>query len=176
MWSNRLHSALVDGDLGTVQYFIEKKGYSVDTFYQRSLLFTAANHGRMNIVQYLVEHGANVNINDGEVLNAANWCGYMSIVKYLVDHGVNVRAWDGFGSKATFTYLLQQDILYFWNARPHRSGERALIRQWLAIRSIVRRIPHKPFGDPSFHFYFIQFLFPTKAVRALTELATHVNK
>lgn len=47
------------------------------------------------MVEFLVEHGADVNRGDNEgwtPLHATASCGFLSIAKYLIEHGGNVAA------------------------------------------------------------------------------------
>lgn len=47
------------------------------------------------MVEFLVEHGADVNRGDNEgwtPLHATASCGFLSIAKYLIEHGANVAA------------------------------------------------------------------------------------
>lgn len=47
------------------------------------------------MVEFLVEHGADVNRGDNEgwtPLHATASCGFISIAKYLIEHGGNVAA------------------------------------------------------------------------------------
>ena len=52
----------------------------------------ASENGHLDVVKYLVEHGANVNGLDDQALRWASNNGKIEIVKYLVDHGANVHA------------------------------------------------------------------------------------
>lgn len=47
------------------------------------------------MVEFLVEHGADVNRGDNEgwtPLHATSSCGFLSIAKYLIEHGANIAA------------------------------------------------------------------------------------
>src|SRR5205814_8712767 len=60
-----------------------------------SALLAAARNGHLEVVKYLVEHGANIdernNARDKTPLLAAAFDGHYDIVKYLVEHGANVN-------------------------------------------------------------------------------------
>lgn len=55
------------------------------------------------MVEFLVEHGADVNRGDNEgwtPLHATASCGFLSIAKYLIEHGANVAAVNNDGELA----------------------------------------------------------------------------
>jgi ankyrin repeat protein len=45
--------------------------------------------GRLKVVIYLVEHGADIQAKDDEALRTASYRGRLEVVKFLVEHGVN---------------------------------------------------------------------------------------
>jgi ankyrin repeat protein len=53
-------------------------------------LHLSSNNGHLEIVEYLVEHGADINV----ALFASSEHGHLHIVKYLVEHGADVHAGD----------------------------------------------------------------------------------
>ena len=60
-------------------------------------LHDACRRGHIEIVEYLVEHGANVNVSDNDgitPLHDACRGGHKEIVEYLVEHGANVNVSD----------------------------------------------------------------------------------
>jgi ankyrin repeat protein len=57
-------------------------------------LHTAARHGYLEIVQYLIEHGADVNLlssSNYTPLYCAAESGELEVIKYLVQHGADVN-------------------------------------------------------------------------------------
>lgn len=72
------------------------------------------------MVEFLVEHGADVNRGDNEgwtPLHATASCGFKSIAKYLLEHGADVAAVNNDGELAldiaeeqSMEDLLQQEI------------------------------------------------------------------
>ena len=57
----------------------------------RALIY-ASIHGKLPIVKYLVEQGANVNHNNDLSLVYASENGHLTVVKYLVEHCANIHA------------------------------------------------------------------------------------
>jgi len=67
--------------------------------YGDTALMWAANDGHLNVVEFLVEHGANVNAAATGLIYAgftaliyASEKGYVNMVKYLIKHGANINA------------------------------------------------------------------------------------
>lgn len=52
----------------------------------------ASNYGKLDVVKYLVEHGANVCVNDNYAVKWAAHSGHLSVVQYLVEHGADIHA------------------------------------------------------------------------------------
>ena len=81
-----------DGELTVVKRFVEA-GMSVHTRSDRWLwtaLFFAARNGRLDVVQYLVKQGADVNATDRFGGMARNWAakkGHTDVVEYLESVG-----------------------------------------------------------------------------------------
>ena len=76
-----------------------------------SLLKPACFEGDMEMVQFLVEQGADVNgIYNGEPLSAAAREGYVDIVQYLIDNGADVNGnnvfSDGSGGQSVLMYAI----------------------------------------------------------------------
>ena len=126
---SRLHDAAVNGDLRSVQRYVERRA-NIDyrsSYTGSTPLINAAAHGHFDIVRYLVERGANINIrNSGggtPLLNAA-YNGHFEIVKYLVERGadINLRSNSGAtalshsynrGNLQIYNYLLEQGAIEF---------------------------------------------------------------
>ena len=98
--------AAKEGKLSSVQYLIEKEGINVNkqakkyygnkTIYKGdTALHIACENNHLQIVQYLIEKGANIEIQDcgGKTsLHFASLYGNTEVVKYLVSKGANKNA------------------------------------------------------------------------------------
>ena len=73
---------------------------SADVKRIQMLLNKAIEAGRLEIVKYFVENGADVNSRDGDYYPLMIACrnGYLEIVKYLIDNGADIKAT---GNKST---------------------------------------------------------------------------
>jgi len=85
----------IDGDIQNVRNLIES-GVSVNKkygMYAASLLYFAAIRGRKDIVEYLIEQGADVNQPDigmNTPLHGAVQCGMINIIECLIINGANI--------------------------------------------------------------------------------------
>lgn len=56
-------------------------------------LIKAAQEGNLEIIKHLHENGADLHVNEDQLLRITAYFGYLDIVKYLVEeHGANVHA------------------------------------------------------------------------------------
>jgi ankyrin repeat protein len=74
-----------------VKYFVEK---GANKFARDEALIEAAANGHDDIVEYLVESGANISENGDEALIGAAANGHLAVVKYFVEKGANKFARD----------------------------------------------------------------------------------
>ncbi|KAJ3338089.1 hypothetical protein HDU83_008335 [Entophlyctis luteolus] len=77
---------------------------------QQTALYIASKHGQLEVVKWLVDHGANVNaenVNKATPLHIASQNGHLEVVKWLVDHGANVNAENV--QKATLLHIASQN-------------------------------------------------------------------
>ena len=90
-----LLQAINKGDLESVKWLIEQ-GHHI---WDNKIFIQAAGSGHLNIVQYFVEHGANLNLADnyGTPLIVAIGSNHMEIVQYLVEHGADVNLQSPYG-------------------------------------------------------------------------------
>lgn len=83
--------AVKNGDLDKVKESVEAQKLDVNAPIDgRSPLHLAADYGQLEVMQYLVDKGANVNASDKHgisVILAAIWEGHTKCVKYLLDKG-----------------------------------------------------------------------------------------
>ena len=94
-----LHKAIRDGSLKAVNYLVEHGadiehrdffGIEHRDFFGNTPLCTAAESRSLEMVIYLIGHGANVN-SEGTPLHCAVKYGSLEIVKYLVEHGADIE-------------------------------------------------------------------------------------
>lgn len=92
-----IDQAAAKGDLATVKRELQK-GEDVNGEHAgTSLLSLATKNGRLEMVKFLVDKGANVNhgaINGTAPLMLAATNGHLDVVKFLVDKGADVNAKD----------------------------------------------------------------------------------
>jgi uncharacterized protein len=94
---SRLWQAAASGDLGELKSAID---HGADVNFRGpggfNALNAAARNGHLEIVQYLVEHGASIDQSDNQrhktALLAASFQRHFDIVQYLVEKGANVNA------------------------------------------------------------------------------------
>ena len=88
-------------DSKELQEINEYHSYRMEPLYQAVLenhlgddyaLRCAADNGHLDVVKYLVEHGADIHAKDDFALFCAVDSGHTDIVKYLAKHGADVHA------------------------------------------------------------------------------------
>ena len=82
-------------DYGTQLYEVVPIGKVIevgDKYKAHVLDMTFICEGRVNIVKYLVDNGANIHADDDCALREAAVNGYLEVVKYLVEKGANIHA------------------------------------------------------------------------------------
>ncbi|GJJ70108.1 uncharacterized protein EMPS_02457 [Entomortierella parvispora] len=91
--SHNIWLAASDGDLEAVKKFIEEKGVSVDAQdeFGYSALHAAASYGHKDLIQYLLEKGADVNIQDPEGDSPLFVCETVDIAEMLVKAGADAK-------------------------------------------------------------------------------------
>lgn len=111
-------NAVESGDLDKVRMMVEK-GMNVDqrlTVYNMTALTIAARHDHLNLVEFLVENGADINHDDGETaLMIASRQGRLDIVKFLIERGADIDYKEEFGNTAlsAATVYGRLDIMKF---------------------------------------------------------------
>ena len=92
--SGRLCTLANQGNLNAVKDLIEQ-GVNVDAKFQdMTALWQASMSGALDVVQYLVDKGANVNVvskSGGSPLWSACNCRHQNVVKFLLDHGADIN-------------------------------------------------------------------------------------
>ena len=60
--------------------------------YMNHMLYEAAKYGYLDIVKYLIEQGANINVNEQTICLTLEH-GHFDVVEYLIEHGANIHVW-----------------------------------------------------------------------------------
>lgn len=116
-----IQHAIIRGDLNTVKEVV-KSGYDVNKIIRRTLnapLHLASHHGKLDIVNFLISKGADVNkksrILEGSgeetPLHDAAHAGHPDIVERLIQAGANVNALDA-NERTPLDHLLDYFIGY----------------------------------------------------------------
>ncbi len=79
--------AVASGNLAIVKYLESLGIYDADYTNQ---LDNAIFHGHLDLIEYLLENGADVHAENDDTLLTAIGLGKLDIVKYLVEHGANI--------------------------------------------------------------------------------------
>jgi ankyrin repeat protein len=81
---------IVDGiinDVDCIQYLDQLFDAGLSVNYENYCLIKyACGRGKVNVVQYLINHGSDINIDDGYCLHVACHCGLSSVVKILLEN------------------------------------------------------------------------------------------
>lgn len=84
-----------NGYLENIRYLIEKCG--IDIHHDNdSCLRWSAYYGHLEIVQYLVEHGADIHACNDEALRFSATEGHLEVVRYLVECGSDIHIQDDY--------------------------------------------------------------------------------
>ena len=95
--SKDLWTAARTGDLQAIKHYIKTGGdvNALDKTFQVSAMSWGALHGQTEIIQLLIENGADVNIKSGDgttPLHSAAFLGRVDVVKLLLDNGADITA------------------------------------------------------------------------------------
>ena len=83
--------AIVNNNIELLIFLLENNSIT-----NNQALIYASKNGHLDVVEYLVDHGANLNVEDDNSLQWASSKGHLKVVEYLVDHGANVNAQDDY--------------------------------------------------------------------------------
>ena len=72
----------------------------------------ALERGHFDVVEYLIEHGANIHAGYDYALRHASEYGHLEIVKYLVEHGADIHTYDDYALRAASTYGFFEIVKY----------------------------------------------------------------
>lgn len=92
-----LHNAAALGQVDKVQKFIANDATSVNAIHlEMTPIYVAALHGHVDVVAWLIEHGADIHIprtSPGTMpLHAATWAGSTAVAQQLLDRGADIDA------------------------------------------------------------------------------------
>ncbi len=97
--SGPLHLAASQGDLPLVRSLVQTYGHDVDArdTYGRTPMHWASEEGRLEVMQYLVEQGADIRIPDGVARTPLHWAafgGHLVCVIFLREKGAHLNTID----------------------------------------------------------------------------------
>lgn len=88
-----LYDACISGDLETVQDLVEISGVNFHAEQENALRLAVINN-HVDIVEYLVEQGANIEVWRASPLRRAAENGFLSIVQYLIGQNANIHVYN----------------------------------------------------------------------------------
>lgn len=103
-----IHDAALKGDVETARRMLDANPQLINTRNKlgKTPLHQSLTGGNDEIINLLIEHGADVNAQDNTgltPLHIAAWWSVTTRAKILIDHGANVRATDKFGDTPLHT-------------------------------------------------------------------------
>ena len=116
--SKDLWTAARTGDLQAIKHYIKTGGdiNALDKTFQVSAMSWSALHGQTEVVQLLIENGAEVNIRSGDgttPLHSAAFLGRTDVVKFLLDNGADVKARNNDGATPVDVLSVDWDTTAF---------------------------------------------------------------
>ena len=101
--STDLWSAARTGDLQAIKHYIEEGGdvNALDKGFQLSAMSWSALYGRTEVVQLLIEKGADVNLKNGDgatPLHSAAFLGRVDVAKLLLENGADIKTHNNDGA------------------------------------------------------------------------------
>jgi ankyrin repeat protein len=109
----QLCQAAADGDLDQVKNFVLVSDVNSGDYDYRTPLHLAASEGKIEVVRFLIEHGAKVNVQDrwgGTPIQEASRNNFSEIVQLLKSHGATLQSPEQLQSVHDFTSSLQKAI------------------------------------------------------------------
>lgn len=90
---SNLSAAVFDGDTELVKHLLENGNQNLNTRDKlgRTLLHYSACRSKVEIVQLLLEKGANPYLKDKNGNTPLHWCGHEDVIDLLVTHGANIN-------------------------------------------------------------------------------------
>ncbi len=89
--SGMLEEMATEGSVKGVSVMLSK---GADIHTDNDALRFASIHGHLEVIKYLVEHGADIHAEDDYALRLAGLNGHLDILKYLVEHDADIHADD----------------------------------------------------------------------------------
>ena len=86
--------------LVTLIEVLKETDFKLNSAFKESFLKEAAEYGHLEIVKYLVKHGADIHTQNDYALRYATEKGYLDIVKYLVENGADIHANNDFSLRS----------------------------------------------------------------------------
>lgn len=89
---NSLQAAVFDGDIDLAINLLEKGKFDLNKLDQqgRTLLHYTGCRGQYDMIELLLEKGADPNIKDKNGNTPLHWCGHIDIVELLISYGARV--------------------------------------------------------------------------------------
>ena len=94
-----IHTACREGDLEQLRALVEQNGSDLDArdTYGRTAMHWACEEGHLEVLQYLIQCGADIRIPDGVARTPMHWAcfgGHLDCVRHLRENGAHVNAID----------------------------------------------------------------------------------
>ena len=89
---NSLQAAVFDGDIDLAINLLENGKFDLNKQDQqgRTLLHYTGSRGQIDMIELLLEKGADPNIKDKNGNTPLHWCGHVDIVELLISYGARV--------------------------------------------------------------------------------------
>ena len=118
--NNVIHFATIGGLFPIIQYLIEQQNVDIDLkgFREQTPLHCACRGGNLQIAEYLISKGANINAKDGNgdyIIHCASHGALISIVQYLIEQqNINIDI-KGYYKKTPLHYVCEGVIFQLLN-------------------------------------------------------------
>lgn len=106
---DRLFLDIEKGNDDTVIAVLQEKGIDCFDRYRRTVLINSACYGNTQLLQWCLEHGADVNFQDVSGMSALHFAaqeGKVNAAHILVSHNAKINLQDNYGKSPLLTALL----------------------------------------------------------------------